>query len=96
MVFCENMWGIDTMRRKERHKHCDHLGAEVIRRASKGDKDALGAVIARYQNYGRKCLMMIAGTKYNLDVRTVPVDDLMQIVLMRLMNVIVKKYEISE
>ncbi len=68
----------------------------MIRRASKGDKDALGAVIARYQNYGRKCLMMTARTKYNLNARAVPVDDLMQIVLMRLVKVIVRKYEISE
>ncbi len=84
------------MRRKERYKNYDYPGAEIIKRASKGDKDALGVVIARYQNYGRKCLMAIASTKYNLDIRTVPVDDLMQIVLMRLVKVIVRKYEISE
>lgn len=84
------------MCRKEKDKDYEYLSAEVIRKASKGDKDALNAVIARYQNYARKCLMMIAGTKYNLDEKTVPVDDLMQIVLMRLVKVIVKKYRILE
>ncbi len=68
----------------------------MVVRASKGDKDALGAVIVRYQRYGRKCLMMIARTKYNLDMNTLPVDDLMQIVSMRLVEVIEKKYEISK
>lgn len=84
------------MRKKKEYKDYDYLSVETIRRASKGDRDALDAVVSRYQNYGRKCLMTIAGTKYNLNIRTVPVDDLMQVVLMRLVKVIVEKYEISK
>ena len=84
------------MCKKGKHKNCEQWGAEMVMRASKGDRDALGSVVVRYQRYGRKCLLMIARTKYNLDTNTLPVDDLMQIVSMRLVEVIIKKYEISK
>lgn len=84
------------MRKKGGYSKYDYLGIETIRKASEGDGEALSAVISRYQNYGRKCLRVAAGTKYKLDMGTLPVDDLMQIVLMRLAKVIVKKYRISE
>lgn len=84
------------MSKRGNYENYEHLNVETIKRACKGDGDALSAVISRYQNYGRKCFRTIAITKYNLDMRTVPMDDLMQVVWMRLVKVIVKKYKVSD
>jgi hypothetical protein len=71
-----------------------YIKTETIKKACGGDGEALEKVILRYENYGRKCLRNIAATKYNLDINSVPMDDLMQNVWMRLIRVIVRKFKV--
>jgi hypothetical protein len=82
------------MSRKSKVEDYKYIKAETIRKACGGDGEALGTVILRYENYGRKCLRNIAATKYNLDIKSLPMDDLMQYVWMRLIRVIVRKFKV--
>ena len=71
-----------------------YVSADTIKKACAGDDKALGEIILRYTNYARKCFRTIAITKYCLDIKSVPMDDLMQLVWMRFVKVIVKKFKV--
>lgn len=81
------------MSKTVKEKRYVYIDEVTIKKACGGEEKALNAVITRYMNYGRKCFRTIATTKYNLDMRSVPMDDLMQLVWMRLVKVIVKKFK---
>ena len=84
------------MSKGRRYEKYDHISEDVIRRACKGDGNALSTVISRYENYGRKCFRTYATTVFELDINRVPMDDLMQIVWMKFVEVVVKKFKISK
>ncbi len=80
---------------KRRYNEYENVSADVIRKACSGDEDAMNMIIVHYQNYGRKCFRTFASTVFDLDVRSIPMDDLMQIVWIEFMRVIRKKFDIS-
>ena len=82
------------MSKKGRDNNYVYIDTETIKRACDGDRYAQDKVVRRYLNYGRKCFRTIATTKYNLDMRCVPMDSLMQYVWIRLLDVIVKKFKV--
>ena len=79
---------------KRRFEEYENVSADVIREACKGDNGAMNRIIAHYQNYGRKCFRTIASTVFNLDVRFIPMDDLMQLVWIEFMRVIREKFDV--
>lgn len=81
---------------KRRYKDYENVNADVIRSACKGDNGAMSKIIAHFQNYGRKCFRTIASTTFNLDVRYIPMDDLMQVVWIRFVDVIREKFDVSK
>ncbi len=79
------------MRKGEKREY-EYLSAEVIKKACSGDTEALSQVVIRYRNYARKCFKNAAESKYKLNMRKVPVEDLMQEVWMDLTRVLVGKF----
>ena len=80
---------------KRRYEDYENVSADVIRKAYKGDNEAMSRIIAHYQNYGRKCFGTIASTVFDLDVRYIPMDDLMQLVWIKFVGVIRDKFDVS-
>ena len=80
---------------KRRYEDYENVCADVIREACEGDSVAMNRVIAHYMNYGRKCFRTIASTVFNLDVRYIPMDDLMQLVWIEFVRVIREKFDVS-
>ena len=79
---------------KRRFEEYENVSADVIREACKGDNGAMNRIIAHYLNYGRECFRTIASTVFNLDVRFIPMDDLMQLVWIEFMRVIREKFDV--
>ena len=79
---------------KRRFEEYENVSADVIREACKGDNGAMNRIIAHYLNYGRKCFRTIVSTVFNLDVRFIPMDDLMQLVWIEFMRVIREKFDV--
>lgn len=71
-----------------------YIDTETIKKACGGNRDAQSRVIQRYLNYARKCFRTIAATNYSLDMRSVPMEDLMQHVWMRFIAVIEKRFKV--
>ena len=78
---------------KRRYGDYRHVSADVISEACRGNGEAMNQVIVHFQNYGRTCFRSIASTVFNLDVRCIPMEDLMQLVWIRFMRVIVEKFD---
>lgn len=70
----------------------DYLSYEEIVGACKGDPAAMDMVIKRYEFYATKCLTGIAKCSFGLEVRSMPVDDLMQEVWIKLIRVIQEEF----
>ena len=77
---------------KKKREDYDYVKIDVIRRACRGNGDALGKVITRYHNYGRKCLREIA-FQQGLNTQELPIEDLMQEVWIRMIKLIVTKFK---
>ncbi|MCR5596132.1 MAG: helix-turn-helix domain-containing protein [Lachnospiraceae bacterium] len=81
--------------RRNPYEEYEYLPVEVIRSACEGDSTALSAVIRRYRSYAGKCFRTIAESKYELHMSNIPVDDLMQEVWIKLIEVIRTKFVIA-
>ncbi len=79
------------MSRENKGKYV-YPSAKDIGMAVNGDNNAMSRIIDRYQNYGYTCLRNAAREKYNLDLGFIPMDDLMQIVWIRFVSVVRKKF----
>lgn len=73
----------------------DYLSFDVIRRACRNDKEALEKVVSRYDSYALRCLKQIAVGQFSLDTERIPLDDLLQSVWMRMIELIVTRFKIS-
>ncbi len=80
------------MSRRDRSDY-EYIKADMIRRASDGDCDALDAVIRRYTNYIKTYIRNIGVRRYELEIGEIPIDDLVQLVNTRLCVLIVKRFD---
>ena len=78
--------------RRVMDKPYEYLSTDMIINACSGDKEAMGQVVIRYRNYAVKCLRTAAESKYRLNLRQLPEEDLMQEAWMKLTQVVVKKF----
>ncbi|MBQ6362287.1 MAG: helix-turn-helix domain-containing protein [Lachnospiraceae bacterium] len=81
------------MKKRRGFENYDYLSTDVIKLACSGDKEALGKVIARYDNYAIKCTKSMAVSKFGLDVETIPIDDIMQTIWMRMIELILTRFK---
>ena len=72
----------------------DYLSYAEIENACNGDPTALAMVIKRYEFYAGKCLMGTAQNSFGLELKSLPLDDLMQEVWIKLIRVIQKEFKI--
>ncbi len=80
-------------KKKDQYDKYDHLPVDVIRRALRGDSAAWEEVICRYRNYAHVCITNSASV-YKVDPNTLPRDELMQEIWLKVAEVIGKKFTI--
>ena len=83
------------MKKRGGFRDYEYLSEDVIRKACSGDREALGKVIARYDNYAIKCAKNMAVGKFGLDIDTIPFEDIMQTIWMRMIELILTRFKIS-
>ena len=69
-----------------------YLSTDEILKAVKGDSDALEVVMTRYENYAKQCLYGIACDMFNLEPQSLPIEDLMQEIWMKLVPLITERF----
>ena len=67
----------------------NYLSDEIILMACRSDNRALSAVIKRYERYARKIIMKYARRRIPEGSGEVPVEDILQIVWLRLIKAII-------
>ena len=70
----------------------EYLPVDDIVKACGGDSAALSRVIGRYRGYAYKCFRSRAESKYKLNMRRIPTEDLMQEVWIKLVEVITTRF----
>ena len=67
----------------------NYLSDEIILMACRSDNRALSAVIKRYERYARKIIMKYAKRMFSDGSGEIPVEDILQIVWLRLIKAII-------
>ena len=68
------------------------LNEDVIRRMCRGDRKAANEIVKYYEKYAKKCIWVIAIGYLGLKPDQIPMDDILQRVWMKFIQVIPQKF----